>query len=100
MVSIVSPMNDRAPVPGSWQETMQSFSTMGGENADARYGLWLSFGAVLLSGCGWPLALVGLCFSLGALFRSGRLGGRKAAVAGVILNAGIVATHVVMWLVF
>jgi hypothetical protein len=51
------------PVPGSWQETLQSFSTEAGENTDADRGLKLAFWAMIICLVGAPVALVGLFYS-------------------------------------
>jgi hypothetical protein len=84
------------PVPGSWQETLQSFSTEAGENTDADRGLKLAFWAMIICLVGAPVALVGLFYSARGLVRSGRLGGRKAAVAGIVANLVALAVPVVI----
>jgi len=82
-------------VPGSWQETLQSFSTEAGENTDAARGLTLAFWSMIICLVGSPVALVGLVYSIRGLLRSGRLGGRRAAVAGIVANTLALALPVV-----
>lgn len=66
-----------------------------GANTDADRGLRLAFWGMVICVVGAPAALVGLGDSIRGLLRSGHLGGRRAAVAGIVANLVAIAVPVV-----